>query len=303
MGAGDDISYTITSELNKKKVGDKAVQATDLTGYAVFDDALQAAYKTPGVDSVSSVKIGTTVLQKTTDYTVSTENKADGRLRIKVSFTNDGLGKIAAAVNTAPEAKVVVAMKFKVADQPPAEVENKFGFVPGHGANEPSSPEVVPPESANPKTKFADFQIKKVKATDTANGVLKDAKFKVFALKAAAAKCAADPSEANCQEASSFGERSTQASGLTAVYKAKVGTEFYIVETEAPSGFVRSGEVTSYTVTDTNHVAVIENVAKADSGFWFTLPKTGAAGIIIFALAGVALVGTGSVMLSRKKVA
>ena len=192
------------------------------------------------------MKIGGTVLQKTTDYTVSTENKADGLLRIKVSFTKDGLGKIAAAVNADSEAKVVVAMKFKVADQPPAEVENKFGFVPGHGEYEPSSPEDVPPESTNPKTKFADFQIKKGKATDTANGVLKDAKFKVF---------------------------------------------------------VRSGEVTLYTVTDINHVAVIENVAKADSGFWFTLPKTGAAGIIIFALAEVSLVGTCSVMLSRMKTA
>jgi hypothetical protein len=43
------------------------------------------------------------------------------------------------------------------------------------------------------------------------------------------------------------------------------------------------------------------NVPTKDNGSWFNLPKTGAAGVIIFALAGMCLVAVGMFIFLRNR--
>ena len=48
-------------------------------------------------------------------------------------------------------------------------------------------------------------------------------------------------------------------------------------------------------------VVDIPNVPTKDGGFWFNLPKTGATGVTIFAIAGMGLVGIGIFVFMRNR--
>ncbi|WP_246904555.1 SpaH/EbpB family LPXTG-anchored major pilin [Gardnerella vaginalis] len=355
VGVGDELPYTITATPNKTKatnLGDdgqpKDLTADDLKQYAIFDDALTAAYTSVGVDTVTEVKVdgvdaaltkGANKDDANADYYVTSEaNTKDAtRTRISVVFLKNGLEKIIGQLNAADAAtknpKVHVTFKFKIAETVPTgsdnKLMNKYGFIPGGKDGENHDP--IEPDS-HTDTEFRKFHIFKYDGT-TEKGTeagkdnrkpLKDAKFKVFAgavgddtkdtaALAAAQKCADDPSnEDNCKTAlTGFSEKSTDDKGVTPDYIAKVGQKFYIVETSAPDKYARSTKVYPVTVesaaqkTDGNdtpaYVVDIANVPTKDGGFWFNLPKTGAAGVVIFALAGVCLVCFGIFVFMRNR--
>lgn len=315
--AGDQISYEIEAGVNKSKESNGGVDLTkdDLQGYTIFDDAPNNTY-TDLPDGVKKVTVGQTELVKNTDYTIVANEATPGaadRTRLKVKFTDPGLEKIAAAVNADPKARVKVQLTFTIsANYAKDEIVNKFGFIPGYNPGKgetppsPVTPPTKPGADPNPKTVFRNFQIKKVSAK-AGTKVLSGAKFKLFANKDDAEKCAKDPSVTdNCKGASAFGEKTTEDTGLTDQVKAIVNQTFYAVETEAPDGYARSNQLTEVKIPENNadnpYMVTIENVPTSDSGNWFTLPKTGATGVIIFALAGLALVaaGTGLYLFGRK---
>lgn len=315
---GDQISYEIEAGVNKTKESNGNVDLTkdDLKGYTIFDDAPNSTF-TNLKDGVKKVTVGETELTKDTDYTIDanefTPGTNEASTRLKVKFTDQGLGKIATAVNEAPDLKVKVELTFTI--QPnygKAQIVNKFGFIPGYnkdkGETQPS-PVTPKPDGGmdpNPKTVFRNFQIKKVSAKGGTTPLF-GAKFKLFANEDDAKKCAQDPSQAdNCKNASTFGEKSTDNQGVTNKVKAIVGQNFYAVETEAPGNYARSNQPTTVKIPENDvndpYVVTIENVPTSDSGNWFTLPKTGATGVIVFALAGLVLVaaGTGLYLVGRK---
>lgn len=317
---GDTISYTIEAGVNKTKESNGKVDLTkeDLKGYTIFDDAPNNTF-TDLKGGVKKVTVGGTELIKDTDYTIDATELTPGTnqasTRLEVKFTEHGLIKIATAVNTDPNVKVKVELTFTIhPGYSNPEIVNKFGFFPGYNQGKgetPSSP-VTPPTpkpgetDPNPKTVFHNFQIKKVSAKNDTE-MLSGAKFKLFANQDEAKKCAQDPNEAdNCKGASVFGEKTTEAQGMTEQVKAIVGQTFYAVETVAPDGYARSNQVTEVKIPENDandpYIVTIENVPTSDSGNWFTLPKTGATGVIIFALAGLALVaaGTGLYLFGRK---
>lgn len=314
---GDTISYEIEALVNKTKEsnGNQDLTKEDLTGYTIFDDAPKDAY-TDLADGVKKVTVGGTELVKDTDYTIDATEATPGSndsTRLKVKFTEGGLAKIAAAVNADSNAKVKVELTFTIKPgYDKNEIVNKFGFIPGYNEGKgetPPSPVTPKPDGGvdpNPKTVFRNFQIKKVSAKDGTTA-LPGAKFKLFANEDDAKKCAQGPSVVdNCKNASTFGEKTTTAQGMTDEVKAVVGQTFYAVETEAPKGYARSNQPTAVKIPENDandpYVVTIENVPTSDSGNWFTLPKTGATGVIIFALAGLALVaaGTGLYLFGRK---
>ena len=315
---GDTISYTIEAGVNKTKESNGNVDLTkdDLKGYTIFDDAPNHTF-TNLKEGVKKVTVGTTDLTKDDDYTIDADEFTPGTnnasTRLKVKFTDAGLRKIANAVNGTPDVKVKVELTFKIqSNYNKAEIVNKFGFIPGYnpgkGETEPSpvTPTPKPGADPNPKTVFRNFQIKKVSAKSDTE-LLSGANFKLFANQDDAKKCAQDPNVVNnCQNASAFGEKTTNGAGVTDQVKAIVGQTFYAVETEAPEGYARSNQVTEVKIPENNlddpYEVKIENVPTSDSGKWFTLPKTGATGVIIFALAGLALVatGTGLFLFGRK---
>lgn len=307
---GDKISYEIEAGVNKSKEsnGNQDLTKEDLTGYTIFDDAPNNTY-TDLKDGVKKVTVGATELVKGTDYAIdTTEFTPDTNqtsTRLKVKFTDAGLEKIATAVNGDPNAKVKVQLTFTIkADYNKDEIVNKFGFIPGYNEGKgetPPSPVTPKPDGGvdpNPKTVFRNFQIKKVSAKDGTTP-LSGAKFKLFASEDEAKKCAQDPNNAdNCKAASTFGEKETNGQGMTDKVKAIVGQTFYAVETHAPTGYARSNQPTTVKILENDandpYVVTIENVPTSDSGNWFTLPKTGATGVIVFALAGLVLVATGA---------
>lgn len=315
---GDTISYEIVAGVNKTKESNGNVDLTkeDLKGYTIFDDAPNQTFAKLK-EGVKKVTVGTMELTKDTDYTIDADEFTPGTnnasTRLKVKFTDQGLEKIATAVNGTPDVKVKVELTFTInPGYDKDEIVNKFGFIPGYnpgkGETEPSpvTPTPKPGADPNPKTVFRNFQIKKVSAKDGTTA-LPGAKFKLFANQDEAKKCAQDPSAAgNCDVASKFGEKTTNGQGVTDQVKAIVGQNFYAVETEAPDGYARSNQVTEVKILENDvnnpYIVTIENVPTSDSGNWFTLPKTGATGVIIFALAGLALVaaGTGLYLFGRK---
>ena len=337
VGAGDTLPYTITATVNKKK-SDAANTTTGITkdelkGFAVFDDAVTAAYDSVATDVVKEVKIvGQNGAMTATDYTVTstalTTPDDTTRTRIKVAFTDAGLGKIATAVNGANgnDVKVTVKLELKLKTDisgfvgSDKKLTNKSGFVPGHTAGVPDTPTT----GGEATTEFRKFHIKKVDATDNTKA-LNNAEFKAFADQDEAKKCAANPDAANaCDKAmtgftdtAQTGNNATitttgvenSASGVTKDYVAKVtdtNSKIYLVEVKAPEGYARSEqphEVLLTTATSTAAAQEVEivNVPTRDNGSWFKLPKTGAAGVIIFALAGVCLVCLGIFLFMRNR--
>ena len=287
------------------------------------------------VDGVqNALTKGTDANDTTNDYYVTAaETPNDNtRTRISVVFLKKGLEKIVAklnAVNGNNQPKVHVTFKFKIAATVPTgsdhKLMNKYGFIPGGNDGENHDP-VVP--TTHTDTEFRKFHIFKYdgKKGETAEGTkLKDAKFKVFAgatgdntadaaaLKVAQ-KCADDPTAANACDAALKGfEDSTKTynktneNGVTEDYTAKVGQKFYVVETQAPANYARSTKVYEVTLTTAKNnegaqVVKIANVPVKDNGEnWFKLPKTGAAGVAIFALAGMCLVAAGIFVFMRNR--
>ncbi|MGJ9478901.1 SpaH/EbpB family LPXTG-anchored major pilin [Actinotignum sp. GS-2025b] len=316
VGAGDTIGYTITADLNKTKDSNGGNELTkdDIVGFNVFDDALKTAYDNASKPAaVTKVTVEGTDLTKDTDYSVSVADTPgdDTRSRIKVEFTDKGLEKIVAQANMeankSKAVKIAVKLDFVVAKTAPGSVINKYGFTPGHGTGETPSGPVTPGDNKpggptpNPETKFLKMKIKKVSAK---NGTaIRGAKFKLFANEQEAIKCAADPSGDNCKAASALGDLVSGEDGFTAEVLVKSEDRFYAVETEAPDDYVRATqpeEVNANTVNKRGFFEFkVENVAKADSTFWFNLPKTGAFGVGLFALIGLGLVGGGTAMFVR----
>ena len=320
VGAGDNISYTITADLDKvkAKATDSDRVADEFKGYSVFDlapDNYFVSYE----NVVKTVKAGdgTDSLKPTEDYGVSTTSTNDGKKKIEITFTDKGRAKLATAANASvgKAAKVTVDLTFKLADTTKLatnSVTNEGGMVPSHGTG--TTPSEVKTKT-NPKVDFATFQIKKVSSKD--NSPLKDAKFMLFANQGEATACTNALKEGKtgtdldnvCKAKASvgFGEKVTaKDTGLTEAYSVKRGEEFYAVETVAPAGYIRNPNVHPIKVAEgkTEETITVENLPESgnDGKSWlFNLPKTGAYGVIIFALAGMCLVAVGMFIFLRNR--
>lgn len=223
----DKVPFTITAEVNKAKPKNGKLTAANLQGYKVFDDAPTAAFKTIDASVVKHVKIGETSLDKKDNqnkdmYTVSVVNSssdaggadlAAGHKRILVTFNNDGLGKIATALNNVTEGqeapKVTVDLEFEISDafkggtapteskpmsdddKKKDEIVNKSGFFQAHEKNEGDLPPIIPDNDHSQATiDFGFLQVHKFYKEGTEEKPLENAEFRIFADKAKADACA-----------------------------------------------------------------------------------------------------------------
>ena len=333
IGSGDEVKYTITSDLTKMKhsATDPDLKATDFTGYSVIDLAPANYFKYP--DDISSVvkkvrlgaddeaKAGDTELTPTDDYTVAKDanqipatSKDVARDKITISFTPAGMNKLVAAANknAGKVVKVFVDLAFTLSDSAKIQsntVENKGAFI-SSGYNSP----IVGVKTA--KVEFVKFSIKKVSAKDTTK-TLPGAKFKMFDTEDAAKTCSkaiTDKSDLTtaCASHTSFGEKETAEStdstkgtekGVTPSYSVIKDKTFYILETVAPAGYIRNPDpVKVEKISSANSTLTFQDVPDDSEHAWFNLlPKTGAAGVILFALAGVCFVGAGFVVYIHRR--
>ncbi|MFU0662610.1 SpaH/EbpB family LPXTG-anchored major pilin [Gardnerella vaginalis] len=230
--------------------------------------------------------------------------------------------------------KITVEFKFTLkADAPVDGFQNKYGFQTGHSKDQPKPNPTNPNPGETSKVTLVKFQIKKVSGSNTSKG-LKDAKFAIFAKEEDAKACAADDarSDSKCKTPATKGlvkgtgnaadttadglvgatNGTAETTGLTGAFEAKVGT-VYVVETQAPEGFALSPSVDTVNITNAagtvgwdsssnTFTYTFKDLPTKDTGMnWFKLPKTGAAGVIIFALAGVCLVCFGIFIFMRNR--
>ena len=332
IGAGDEVKYTITSELTKMKgtgTGATDLAATDFANYSIFDLAPANYFTTYDASVVKKVRLGIgekaldtdTELTVNTDYTVgAAEDVAAGagdvaRKKIPITFTETGKAALAKAANdnAGKVVKVFVDLAFTLSDSAKIQsntVENKAAFSSLSGKSQ-----IVGVKTA--KVEFVKFSIKKVSAKDTTK-TLPGAKFKMFATQAAAETCskaitAGSGVENACASANThFGEKETAAKtdstagtteGVTPSYSVIKGKTFYILETAAPKGYIRNPEpVEVKNIQDSNGLT-FQDVPDDSEHAWFNLlPKTGAAGVVIFAVIGVCFVASGFlVYIHRRK--
>lgn len=342
VGAGDKISYTISAELDKMKAADAdatALTADDFKGYSVVDLAPAKAFVYPTdktsnkvtADSiakvVTKVQLGTgeapvntdKTLTANTDYTVSvpeeftdTTDNNTKRDKITISFTNDGKTALAKAANdnAGKVVRVFVTLEFTLAGSDVlgnSTVANKGGLIPSHTTGDPD----VVEGKVYKEVKFSKFTIQKLSAKDKKPITTGSAKFKLFATQDDANKCSKAITsnqnvDAACSAASTnFGEKETNnTDAKTAEYSVVRGKKYYVVETVAPTGYIRNPDAVEVEVKDTDATKNFEfqDVPDDSKGSWLSLlPKTGAAGVIIFAVIGMCFVGSGFFVYMRRR--
>ena len=321
----------------------KKLASSNFTGFKVWDDALTSAYSNLtdfGKTATNyKVQVGeydskTKALKNTAvdltaannDFSVSdstnTPNDND-RKRILFTFEDAGLTKIANAFGTDSKAfaskdiRVQVTLNLKIKsefgkDAVKTELTNKYGFNPG-GDSGKDTP------GTDTKTVFHKFHVLKYDGTDTSKKtVLSGAEFKAFADKTKALACAKDTTKCTETNGAMPGFTAKPATegtatitttgkdGKTSDYVVKTtdaNSKIYLVEVNAPKGYVRSEdvhEVDTAKAGDTSLEVPIADVPTSNNiEHWFKLPNTGAYGVIIFAIIGLGLVGAGTFMYMR----
>ena len=315
------------------------LSADDFNGYSVVDLAPDKAFVYPTdktsnqvtAESIAKVvkKVSLGVGEKpdsakdttlpTTDYTVSVPedftDKTDNttRKKITISFNNDGRTALAKAANdnAGNVVKVFVTLEFTLADSKTlgsSTVANKGGLIPSHTTGNPD----VVEGKVYKEVKFSKFTIQKLSAKD--NSKVTGAKFKLFADETSANTCSqaiTDGKKDNdlttaCSAASTnFGEKDAKGTDAkTDEYSVVRGKTYYVVETVAPTGYIRNPKAVAVKVEDTDKTKnfEFEDVPDDSNGSWLSLlPKTGAAGVIIFAVIGMCFVGSGFFVYMRRR--
>lgn len=275
--------------------------------------------------TVSIVKASTDADGKNLDSTT--------RNRILVKFKEPGLTKIANKLNgvtNGQDPKVNVAIKLDLSDTYQGgtaptdetsteqngknEVVNKSGFFPASpkGTTNPDPIVSGDGDGGTSTVKYGWFDVFKYDAADEGKQNktgLAGAEFRLFNTEEKANACAEKLVDASkiadnveeCKAGSSTfkGEEATtqETTGkLKAAVKVQAGTNIYLVEVKAPKDYMRLPEVKAVQVEE-GKLKIVEfsNTKKSSESkwAWFNLPATGAAGVILFALAGMGLIAAG----------
>lgn len=294
VSIGKDLTYTINAPLPAEPL--KQVKITDK-----LVDGLKLV-----TDSVAVTTVGGTVdLAATTDYTVTTENNT-----LVVNFTKAGLAKLSSARQSNSSLAVQVAFKATVVSVPDnGVIPNTAEVVVNGSKNNTDNPETKDPAS----TTFAPLTITKKGPSGTANSALNGAKFEIYrckkqnddtyALEGNALNVATEPTGPLGTVFTTSGGVDGGAAATANAYAipameydtnetATTTFQYCVLETDAPDGFVRNPEPQPVTYdAEKNQLKVdVQNQKDSIGG---QLPATGAMGIGLFLLVGLALVARG----------
>lgn len=220
-------------------------------------------------------------------------------------------------------------------DKSQDEIVNKSGFFPAHEKSEKAPSPIIPNgEKSNATIDFGFLQVHKYYMNGSTKTDLAGAKFRIFADKDKAKACAQGLADLTkkaseipeCEAASTLADApkdpqagtttdlkttaATDAKGnFTTPYKVRAKDTVYLVEVEAPQGYALSPEVHEVTVQkDSATPEEFEDLKLSSKGskdgktyFWFNLPATGAAGVLIFALAGIGLISASVILYIKNR--
>lgn len=152
----------------------------------------------------------------------------------------------------------------------------------------------------------------KVKKTDTSGNPLSGAEFELYSDSGYQNKvtCYTDPTASANTTSTTIVVTSSPENSAGFCRGIKAGT-YYLKETKAPTGYAINSNVFTLTVSDQNATDGISGSQTITTGYLtqtvtdsqsnFALPFTGGRGVIIYAIAGVGIVGVASVYYYRKK--
>ena len=211
-------------------------------------------------------------------------------------------------------------------------IVNKSGFFKAHAGNAGKDPNpIISGDDSNgtATSTFGYLQVhKRDKNSSDAKTGLSGAVFKLFNSKDKADACnaallkketeqkaagtqpasgASDTSADPCTDGASanFNGTTTDGGKFQSAFKALAGTDIYLVEMTAPTGYMRyPGAVAVKLEEGKTKTVDFPNTKIEDTGIntpWFNLPATGAAGVIIFAVAGMGLIAASVFLYMRNR--
>ena len=206
-------------------------------------------------------------------------------------------------------------------------IVNKSGFFKAHPSNTNPDPNPIisgDKDKGTSTNTFGYLQVHKHDKDDAKTG-LKDAEFKLFNSKDKADACnasllkkateqtpataqpASTPAADPCTDGASanFDGKTIDGGKFQSAFKALAGQTIYLVEMKAPEGYMRHPGAVAVSLKEGETTTVdFPNTKIKDSGIntpWFFLPKTGAYGILIFAVVGMALIVASVILYVRNR--
>ena len=202
-------------------------------------------------------------------------------------------------------------------------IVNKSGFFKAHAGNADKDPDPIISGDSDEGTRTNTFGYLQVNKHDKKTGTgLADAEFKLFNSKEKADACNAallketkdqtQPAAENTYPKDCTDGASTNFNGKTIAggkfqdaFKALAGQDIYLVEMKAPNGYMRyPGAVAVKLEEGKTKTVDFPNTKVENTGIntpWFNLPATGAAGVIIFAVAGMGLIAASVFLYMRNR--
>ena len=219
-------------------------------------------------------------------------------------------------------------------DKKKDEIVNKSGFFPAHQKDASALPPIIPEnKKAQATIDFGFLDVHKYYMKNGKQENLQDAEFRIFADEKKANACAQGLKENKeldkidaCKAASTINDATANAGSQPAgaattdvqtaktndkgnfakAYKTRASVPVYLVEVKAPKGYAISPVVHAVTVEkDKTTTELFEDFplkgGEDGKSFWFNLPATGAAGVILFALAGMGLIAASVFLYMRNR--
>lgn len=202
-------------------------------------------------------------------------------------------------------------------------IVNKSGFFKAHAGNADKDPDPIISGDDDNGTSTNTFGYLQVNKHDKKTGAgLSDAEFKLFNSKDKADACNAallketkDQTQAaaentypkDCTDGAStnFNGKTVEGGKFKDAFKALAGKDIYLVEMKAPTNYMRyPGAVAVKLEEGKTKTVDFPNSKIEDTGIntpWFNLPATGAAGVIIFAVAGMGLIAASVFLYMRNR--
>lgn len=209
-------------------------------------------------------------------------------------------------------------------------IVNKSGFFKAHTGNTDKDPDPVISGDSDEGTRTNTFGYLQVNKHDKKTGAgLAEAEFKLFNSKEKADACnasllkkateqkaaTAEPAggasttaaDDPCTDGAStnFNGKTIEGGKFQNAFKALAGQDIYLVEMKAPTNYMRyPGAVAVKLEEGKTKTVDFPNTKIEDTGIntpWFNLPATGAAGVIIFAVAGMGLIAASVFLYMRNR--
>lgn len=208
-------------------------------------------------------------------------------------------------------------------------IVNKSGFFKAHTGNTNPDPNPIisgDKDNGTSTSTFGYLQVHKHdKDSSDATTGLSGAEFKLFNSKDKADACnasllkkatekapaatqpASTPAADPCTDDASanFDGKTIDGGKFQSAFKALAGQTIYLVEMKAPEGYMRHPGAVAVSLKEGETTTVdFPNTKIKDSGIntpWFFLPKTGAYGILIFAVVGMALIAASVILYVRNR--